>query len=147
MQVQSLMGAKAFLAVMVAWITAQAFKVIRGFIVEKRFNFKYFLLAGGMPSSHSAVVMALSTAAGIYEGFDSIIFLVTLVFSIITMFDAAGVRRAVGRQAVLLNKIIDELYEGGQVKEERLKALLGHTPFEVFAGAVWGVIVGLIVCH
>lgn len=147
MQTQSLAGMKVFLAVLIAWITAQAFKVIRGFIVEKRFNFKYFLLAGGMPSSHSAVVMALSTAAGIYEGFDSIIFLVTLVFSIITMFDAAGVRRAVGRQAVLLNKIIDELYERGQVKEERLKALLGHTPFEVFAGAVWGVVVSLVVCH
>ncbi len=138
---------QVFLAVFLAWLIAQALKLIRGIIYEKRFNFKYFLLAGGMPSSHSAVVMSLTTGVGLYYGIDSIFFLITLIFSLITMFDAAGVRRAVGRQAMTLNNIVDELYQRGQVEEERLKELLGHTPFEVIAGAFLGVIIAFLVCR
>ena len=97
---------QVFLAGFLAWFIAQSFKLFRGMIFEKSFNFKYFLLAGGMPSSHSAVVMALTTGVGLYYGIDSIFFLITLIFSLITMFDAAGVRRAVGRQAMTLNKTL-----------------------------------------
>ena len=99
-----------------------------------------------MPSSHSATVASLATVTGLYYGFNTIIFLAVLIFSIITMFDAAGVRRNVGRQAKILNKMLDELYEKGAVPEQRLKELLGHTPVEVFAGAFVGIAMALLFC-
>jgi len=133
-------------AILAAWALAQAFKVATGVLQEKRFNFRWILRSGGMPSSHSAAVSSLSTVTGLYYGFNSIIFWIALVFSLIIMFDAAGVRRAVGRQAGILNKIADDIYSKGQVGEKRLKELLGHTPIEVFAGAALGITVALIVC-
>ena len=84
---------------------------------------------------------------GLYYGFVSIPFLMVLIFTMITMFDAAGVRRSAGRQAAVLNKMLDDLYQKGQVPEPRLKELLGHTPFEVFAGAFLGVLTSLLVCR
>ena len=99
-----------------------------------------------MPSSHSATVACLATVTGIYYGFNSIPFLIVFIFSIITMFDAAGVRRNVGRQAIILNKMLDELQEKGQVHEQRVKEVLGHTPVEVFAGAFLGVGITFLFC-
>lgn len=133
-------------AIVVAWVLAQMFKIVGGVIREKRFNFRWVLMTGGMPSSHSAAVSSLSTVVGFYYGFDSILFWMALVFSLIIMFDAAGVRRAVGRQASILNKIVDEISRGGQVPEQRLKELLGHTPVEVLAGAFLGVSVAMVFC-
>ena len=104
-------------------------------IREKRFNFRWIFDTGGMPSSHSASVASTATSVGLYYGFVTMPFLLALIFSIIIMFDAAGVRRSAGRQAQVLNKMLDELYEKGQFAEERLKELLGHTPVEVVAGA------------
>ena len=135
-----------FLAVFLSWLISQLIKVFRGMAIEKRFNFRWLFDAGGMPSSHSATVSSLAMTAGLYYGFKSMPFLITLVVMFITMFDAAGVRRNVGRQATILNKIMDELQEKGQVREMRLRELLGHTPIEVFAGAFLGMIVALIVC-
>ena len=99
-----------------------------------------------MPSSHSATVASLATVVGLYYGFNSILFLVVLIFTVIIMFDAAGVRRNVGRQATILNKMLDELYEKGEVPEKRLKELLGHTPVEVFAGAFLGIFIAVLIC-
>jgi len=138
---------RGMLAVFLAWFISQAFKVIRGVLTQKRFNFRWLFDTGGMPSSHSASVAALATAAGLYYGFGSMPFLITLVFTIIIMFDAAGVRRAAGRQAATLNKMIDDLYQRGQVPEQRLKELLGHTPVEVFAGAFVGIFISLALCR
>lgn len=138
--------ARGFVAVFLAWFLSQTIKVIRGVLTQKRFNFRWVFDTGGMPSSHSAAVAALATTVGLYYGFGSVPFLITLIFTIITMFDAAGVRRAVGRQAGTLNKMIDDLYEKGQVPERRLKELLGHTPFEVFAGAFLGIFISLVIC-
>lgn len=121
-------------------------KVIRGMIKEKRFNFRWLFDTGGMPSSHSASVASTATAVGLYYGFMTIPFLLTGVFTIVIMFDAAGVRRSAGKQAQILNKMLDELYEKGQFAEERLKELLGHTPVEVFAGALLGIIITLLLC-
>jgi acid phosphatase family membrane protein YuiD len=95
---------------------------------------------------HSAAVASLSTVVGLYYGFNSIPFWMVLVFTLIIMFDAAGVRRAVGRQASILNKIVDEFSRGGQIQEQRLKELLGHTPVEVLAGAGLGIAVALFFC-
>ena len=103
-------------------------------------------MTGGMPSAHSATVSCLATVCGLYYGFHSLFFLAVLIFTIITMFDAAGVRRNVGRQARILNKMLDELYERGEVPEERVKELLGHTPVEVFAGAFLGIVMGYLFC-
>ncbi|MBU1863494.1 MAG: divergent PAP2 family protein [Candidatus Omnitrophica bacterium] len=134
---------RAFLAVLIAWILAQTVKVFLGIIRERRFNFRWLVSTGGMPSTHSAAVAALATVVGYYYGFGSIIFAITLVFTLITMFDAAGVRRAVGKQASVLNQVVDDLYETGEVKETRLRDLLGHTPIEVFVGAAMGILVAI----
>ena len=135
---------RAFLAIFTGWFLAQTIKIIIGVIRERRFNFRWLMSTGGMPSTHSAAVAALSTVVGYYYGFSSIPFAITLVFSLITMFDAAGVRRAAGKQASVLNKMMDDIYEKGEVPEARLKELLGHTPVQVFAGAAVGIITAVI---
>ena len=138
--------ARGFLAVGLAWAISQVIKVRQGVLTKGRFNFRWLFDTGAMPSAHSATVSSLATTAGLYYGFGSIIFLITFIFTIITLFDAAGVRRSVGRQASILNKMLDDLYEKGQVPERRLKELLGHTPVEVFAGALLGVFISLLIC-
>ena len=129
-----------------SWFVSQLAKVIRGAAKEKRFNFRWLFDTGGMPSSHSATVSSLAAVSGLYYGFNSILFLIVLVFTVITMFDAAGVRRNVGRQAKILNQMIDEMYEKKGMPEKRLKELLGHTPVEVFAGAFVGILMAYIFC-
>ncbi len=137
---------RGFLAVFLSWLLSQLAKVAQGIIKKKRFNFRWLFDAGGMPSSHSATVASLATVTGLYFGFGSVLFLVVLIFSVITMFDAAGVRRSVGRQAQTLNKMLDDFYEKGAVPENRVKELLGHTPVEVFAGAFVGIVIAWIIC-
>ncbi len=137
---------RALFAVIFSWFVSQLIKVLRGWAGQKRFNFRWLFDTGGMPSSHSATVASLATVTGLYYGFSSIPFFITLIFSLITMFDAAGVRRNVGRQASILNKMLDDLYEKGEVPEARLKELLGHTPKEVFAGAFLGIMMGYLIC-
>ena len=117
---------------------AQCMKVFLGIIREKKFNFKWFVGTGGMPSSHAAGVSALATSVGFATGFDSIIFAVTFIIALITMFDAQGVRRASGIQAEALNKILDDIYFKRGIKEEQVKELLGHTPIQVLIGACIG---------
>ncbi len=139
--------AKAFIAVILAWFISQAIKVLRGVRTSRRFNFRWLFDTGGMPSSHSATVGALATSVGLYYGFVSMPFLITFIFTIITLSDAAGVRRSVGRQAGILNKMLDDLYEKGQVPDARLKELLGHTPIEVLTGTFLGIVLSLIICQ
>lgn len=127
------------------WFCIQLFKVIWDLVTTKKFNFKRIMGAGGMPSSHSAVVMALTTMVGKEYGIDSPIFAISLVFSAVVMYDAAGVRRAAGKQAKLLNKIAETPGLTGIQMQEKLVEVLGHTPIQVFVGAAIGVIVGLIV--
>jgi len=136
---------KVLLATLLSWLVAQTLKVILGVIRQKRFDFRWFLGTGGMPSSHAAGVCALATAVGLTFGFYSPLFAVTLVFTIIVMFDAQGVRRTVGKQAEILNKILDDIYWRGKVSEDRLKELLGHTPIEVLAGTILGIVIALII--
>ena len=133
-------------AVALSWFISQTIKVLREAWQTRRFNFRWLFDTGGMPSSHSASVAALATTVGLYYGFHSMPFLITFVFMVITMFDAAGVRRSVGRQAGVLNRMLEDLYQKGQVPETRVKELLGHTPFEVFAGAFLGVLISILIC-
>jgi len=123
------------------WAIAQTIKVIAGVIKERRFNFRWFVGTGGMPSSHAAGAAALATACGLQEGFDSAVFALATVFAIITMFDAQGVRRATGHQAMILNKLLDNMNEG-RLEAQRLKELIGHTPRQVLAGGFLGIVMG-----
>ncbi len=133
-----------FLTVFVAWLLAQTIKVAIGVIREKRFNFRWFVGTGGMPSSHAATVSALATAVGLTYGFASPFFAITFFFAFIIMLDAQGVRRQSGHQAEILNKMIEDVYLNRGIKQERLIQLLGHTPIQVITGAALGVIVALI---
>ena len=127
------------------WFGIQLFKLIWDLVETKKFNFKRILGAGGMPSSHSAVVTSLTTMVGRAYGIESPIFAIAVVFSIVVMYDAAGVRRAAGKQAELLNKIVETPGLTGVEVSGKLVEVLGHTPKQVFVGAVIGIIVGLIV--
>jgi len=127
-----------------AWLIAQTIKVALGVFREKRFNFKWFVGTGGMPSSHTAAATALATSVGITRGFDSGLFAIAITFALVVMFDAQGVRLSSGRQAALLNKMLDDIYWKKKLDEEKLKEFLGHTPVQVWAGAVIGILVPLL---
>jgi len=127
-----------------AWLIAQSIKVVLGIFREKRFNFRWFVGTGGMPSSHAAGVSALATSIGVAYGFDSALFAVTLVFALIVLFDAQGVRYSSGKQAEILNKMLDDIYWKKRLDDKELKEFLGHTPVEVFAGIALGIIISLL---
>lgn len=126
------------------WFFIQLFKLMYDLATTKKFNFKRILGAGGMPSSHSAVVVALCTMIGKNYGINSAIFGLAVVFAFVVMYDAAGVRRAAGKQAKLLNKIVQTPGLSGVEVTEKLQEVLGHTPIQVFVGAFIGLVVGLI---
>lgn len=126
------------------WFFIQTFKVIYDLVTTKQFNFKRILGAGGMPSSHSAVVTCLATMIGRSQGLNSPIFALSLIFAFVVMYDAAGVRRAAGKQAKLLNKIVNTPGLSNVEVSEKLVEVLGHTPTQVFVGALIGIIVGFI---
>ena len=135
---------QVFITVLVAWFIAQSAKVFVGVITEKRFNFKWFVGTGGMPSSHAATVSSLATAVALEYGVSSPIFAITLAFAWIILMDAQGFRRSVGKQAEILNVMLDDIYWKKNVKEEELKELLGHTPVEVLVGVAIGILVAII---
>lgn len=126
------------------WFCIQLFKVIWDLVATHKFNFKRILGAGGMPSSHSAVVTSLATMLGKSQGLTSPIFALSVIFAFVVMYDAAGVRRAAGKQAKLLNKLIETPGLTNLQVQERLVEVLGHTPTQVIVGAIIGVIVGII---
>ena len=127
------------------WFGIQLFKFLYEIVKEKKFNFKRLMQAGGMPSSHSAVVVVLTTMIAKAEGLTSPLFGVSLIFSFIVMYDAAGVRRAAGKQAKLLNKIVETPGLSGVEVSEKLVEVLGHTPVQVIVGALIGLLVGIII--
>ena len=135
---------RIFIITLTVWFLAQAAKVVFGFFKEKRFNFRWFIGTGGMPSSHAAGASAMATCVGLDQGFSSVIFAVAACFAMVTMFDAQGVRRATGQQATILNKMMEDIYWKGQIEEERLKELVGHTPIQVLAGFIFGIFCAVI---
>ena len=116
----------------------QGYKGLHAYLQTKRWNLRRFVETGGMPSSHAASVAALTTAVGLEEGFRSALFSATLFFSLIVMYDAAGLRRAAGRQAAVLNRLIEEHFKHPEKGTQKLMELLGHTPLEVLVGALIG---------
>ena len=129
---------------LLAWAVSQALKVLIDWWVDRRFDASHLGSAGGMPSSHSALVAAVTTAIGRQEGIGSPLFGAVVVFSVIVMYDAAGVRRTVGTHARVLNRLLDELLETHTLDEARLKELVGHTPLQVGAGATLGIVLALL---
>ena len=129
------------------WFAIQTFKVIYDLVTTKKFNFKRIMGAGGMPSSHSATVCGLTTAAGLKYGAGSFEFAISFILSMVVMYDAVGVRQETGKQARLLNSILLEnpLKLSGEVLQQKLKEYVGHTPIQVFAGAVLGIILALVI--
>ena len=135
-------GNRIFQATFIAWALAQSIKFFVELVWRRHLNLRLLTSASGMPSSHTSLVTALATGVAIREGSGSSIFLVSLVFALIVMYDAAGVRRAAMIQARILNQIIDELFQGHPIGETKLRELLGHTPIQVIAGAALGVAIG-----
>lgn len=126
------------------WLAIQVFKVIWDLVTTKKLNFKRLLGAGGMPSSHSATVITLATMVGRSEGTNSPMFAIALIFAIIVMYDAAGVRRETGKQARVLNEIVNTPGLSSVEVREKLIEAVGHTPKQVFVGAIIGIIVGML---
>jgi len=128
----------------IAWITTQSIKVVIGIIREKKFDFRWFVGPGGMPSAHAAGASALATSIGMIYGFDKVSFALAAAFAIVVMFDAQNVRRAAGKQAQILNKMMEDIYWRGKIRDIQLRELLGHTPIEVFLGLVLGALIAIL---
>lgn len=147
-------GNRVLDVVFIAWFIAQFYKVLTSVFSEGRLNIRRMWETGGMPSSHSSTVSCLTTCIGLRHGIHSDLFAVAIIISSIVMYDATGIRRAAGKQAGVINQFVEKIplilgekrYERyfGEEKREKLKELLGHTPFEVLIGCILGVVVGFI---
>ncbi len=127
-----------------AWLAAQLIKTIRSLILTHRLNLSYITASGGMPSSHSALVVGLATAVARLDGMQSTSFALAAVLAGVVMYDAAGVRLAVSKQARILNLMLEDFFHERGISEKRLHELIGHTPVQVFAGALIGIVFGLL---
>ncbi|MEQ9550131.1 divergent PAP2 family protein [Coleofasciculus sp. G2-EDA-02] len=138
----NILNNQVLLVALIACLVAQLLKLLVELTKDRKFNLRTLVTTGGMPSAHSALVTALAAGVGQTMGWASPDFAIATIFAIIVMYDAAGVRQAAGKQARILNQIIDELFqEGKQFNEDRLKELLGHTPFQVIVGSILGVLI------
>ncbi len=127
-----------------AWFTAQIIKILIELVRVKRLNWYLLIASGGMPSSHTAIITAVATSIGLAYGFDSALFALAAVVSLVVMYDASGVRRQAGRHAMLINTIIENIEDTGIKLDRKLKTLLGHSPIEVLAGAILGILVAVL---
>jgi acid phosphatase family membrane protein YuiD len=134
---------RVLVAAALAWLIAQTSKFLILLLRERHVQLRVMTSSGGMPSSHSALVAALATGVGLEDGVQSSLFAVSVVFAAVVLYDAAGVRRAVSHQAVIINRMLEEAIEFQRFSEKRLMELLGHTPFEVFVGMLLGIATAL----
>ena len=130
-----------------SWLTAQTMKYFTAFYREGRWDWRVMFDSGGMPSSHTSLVVGLTTAIGYQYGLGSTLFPLSLAFSLIVMYDAAGVRRHAGKQAEVLNRILDDMFHGESISQKKLKEVLGHSPLQVLAGAVLGVFIAILYAY
>ncbi|NLP14796.1 MAG: divergent PAP2 family protein [Clostridium sp.] len=140
--IKGILSNKTITVPLIAWFIAQSLKVINVVLFEQKLDFTRFIGSGGMPSSHSSYIVSLATVVGKIQGVDSAQFGISVAVAVIVMYDAAGIRRAAGKQAKVLNKLIFS-QKGKEDFDENLKELLGHSPFEVIMGALLGILLGL----
>ncbi len=133
------------LAALLSWFFAQAIKIPINYFENGEWKWVLFFLSGGMPSSHSALISSAAYSIGLFNGFDTYLFALAAVVAMIVIHDATGVRREAGKQAVVLNFILDDLRQGKFSSQERLREMLGHTPTEAFVGMFLGLAVAQIV--
>ena len=144
--ISGLLSNRILIAAFCGWFVAQVLKTLIYVAVNKSFNPERLLGDGGMPSSHSATVMAMVTSTAFYFGPETFEFAVTAILALIVMHDAMGVRRETGKQAKVINNMMDWFVQNSDISpEEKLKEFVGHSPTQVFFGALLGIIVGLIV--
>lgn len=140
---------QVLISAIMGWVVAQFLKTLIDFALNKNFNAERLVGSGGMPSSHSATVCGMTTAAMLEYGVGSFEFAVSFVVSMVVMYDAIGVRRETGKQAKLLNSILMEnplkLKINAEVLQEKLKEYVGHTPLQVMAGAILGILLALAI--
>jgi acid phosphatase family membrane protein YuiD len=141
----AILSNKALWVPAAAWCVAQVLKVIVGSVKDKRLNLSYLTTMGGMPSAHATLVCALATTIAIVYGLVSPLFAISALFALVVMYDAAGVRQTVSTQSTMLNRILEELFKGNPAFQQRLRELIGHTKFEVAAGAMLGIIFAFLV--
>ncbi len=132
---------QVLIAGLVAWVLAQVLKVPVEYISKRRWNWSLLLQAGGMPSSHSALVVGVTHAVGLYNGFDTALFAIAFMVTMVVVYDATGIKRQAGLHAALINAMISDLAAGHPLKGEYLKEVLGHTPVEALGGVVLGLVV------
>ena len=137
-------GNYMLVSAIIGWFTAQIIKVFTNLFVKKEFDIKMLFSNGGMPSSHSSTVLALATAAAVHMGFNSPIFAVSGVLAVFVMNDAFGVRWQAGVQAQIINKMVMELFSNKEEFDVKLKEIIGHTPFQVFMGALLGMVIAIV---
>ena len=144
-QIAGLLGNDILWTALCGWLSAQVIKVILVFITSRKLDFRRLTGSGGMPSSHSSITMSLTMSIGFVHGFDSALFAVSMILTFVVMYDASGVRRSAGQQAAILNRLVED-WEHGEFNntDKKLKELLGHTPLEVFAGAILGILIAVI---
>jgi acid phosphatase family membrane protein YuiD len=143
--IETILDNRVLIVSVLACLIAQGLKFFIELIRNGKVSIRYLVTTGGMPSAHSALVGALATGVGMTTGWSSPDFAIASLFAVIVMYDAAGVRQAAGKQARILNQLVDEFFqEGHQFNEERLKELLGHTPFQVVVGLALGIAISLL---
>jgi acid phosphatase family membrane protein YuiD len=130
---------------LLAWTLAQIVKVPLNYLTCREWDWTLLLRAGGMPSSHSALVASASLAIGLYDGFDSAVFCLSFILSMIVIYDATGIRRQAGKHAEIINAMVRDLARGDPLHEETLKEVLGHTPLEALAGMVLGLVIAQVI--
>ncbi|AOH44238.1 hypothetical protein BEQ56_12600 [Anaerolineaceae bacterium oral taxon 439] len=137
----------AIIAAFFSWFVAQALKPVVNFCIERRWNWFLVFQSGGMPSSHSALVTSVAATIGIWQGFNSPTFGVAVALVLIVTYDASHVRWQAGLQAQKINQLIRDFFTGQQIDDELLKEVLGHTPRQVYAGALLGIVIAILVCR
>lgn len=147
MPLSGLLANQVLICALAAWGTAQIVKVPVEYLRTGRLQWGWLLTTGGMPSSHSALIVGVANAAGLYFGYDTPVFAIAAAVAMIVTYDAAGVRRQAGMHAERINVLFDELLQGHLWNEDELREVLGHTPFEVLGGTLWGILVTTLIWY
>ena len=142
---QQLFSNQILITAFIVWILAGLIKVPIEYLETRQWNWALWFSSGGMPSQHAALVTSAMLAVGLYSGFNTPAFAIAFTLMIVVLYDAAGIRRQAGLQAVKINKLINEFFAGQPISESQLKEVLGHTPREVLAGSGFGLVFTLLV--